>query len=88
MADLTNQQKEHNAYVPGYKAEHIKNHTWRTAENSAAYMLPKLQEMVKEKPNLKLLDCGAGPGTITASLAKYMPQGEPLGATRMCRQLY
>ncbi|CAK4034947.1 S-adenosyl-L-methionine-dependent methyltransferase [Lecanosticta acicola] len=68
--------KGHNAYVPGYKANHIKNHTWRTAENSAAYLLPKLQEMAREKPNLQLLDCGAGPGTITTSLAKYMPEGQ------------
>ncbi|KAK5114062.1 hypothetical protein LTR85_010368 [Meristemomyces frigidus] len=31
--------------------------------------------MATENPALKMLDVGAGSGTITASLAKYMPQG-------------
>lgn len=66
---------QHNAYVPGYKPAHIKNHTWRTAENSCAYLLPTLQSMAKSNPHLKLLDCGAGPGSISVSLAKYIPQG-------------
>ncbi|KAK4500216.1 hypothetical protein PRZ48_008402 [Zasmidium cellare] len=68
--------KEHNAYVPGYKPSHIQNHTWRTAENSAAYLLPTLQAKAKVNPHLRLLDCGAGPGSISVSLAKYIPQGE------------
>lgn len=66
---------EPNPYLPGYKESHIKNHTWRTAENSAAHLLPRLQALAAEKPNLQLLDFGCGVGTITASLAKYMPQG-------------
>ena len=68
--------KEHNAYLPGYRKKDIRNHEWRTAENSSAYLLPTLKSMVQAKPHLKLLDCGAGPGTITASLAKYMPDGQ------------
>lgn len=31
--------------------------------------------MVKAKPELQLLDVGAGPGSISVSLAKYLPQG-------------
>ena len=31
--------------------------------------------MVQANPNITLLDVGAGSGTISASLAKYMPQG-------------
>ncbi|KAF7190610.1 putative methyltransferase C1B3.06c [Pseudocercospora fuligena] len=67
--------QKHHAYVPGYKQEHIRPHAWRTAKNSAAYLLPKLQEMSSKKPDLQLLDCGAGPGTVSASFAKLIPQG-------------
>jgi len=66
----------HNSYVPGYKASHVSHHEWRTAENSAAYLLPTLQSMTRDNPELTLLDVGAGSGTISASLAKYMPQGQ------------
>ncbi|MEO7017337.1 MAG: methyltransferase domain-containing protein [Leifsonia sp.] len=41
----------------------MRSHRWRTAANSAAYLLPQLQ------PADRLLDVGAGPGTITADLA-------------------
>nr|POE63705.1 putative methyltransferase c1b3.06c [Quercus suber] len=63
-------------YVPGYKKSHLQHHEWRNAENSAAYLLPILQAKAREVPELKLLDVGAGSGTITASLAKYMPHGQ------------
>ncbi|KAF4994091.1 hypothetical protein FGRMN_6006 [Fusarium graminum] len=66
----------HNDYGHGYAASEVKHHEWRTAENSSAHLLPKLQAIVKENPKIKLLDVGAGSGTISASLAKYMPQGE------------
>jgi 2-polyprenyl-3-methyl-5-hydroxy-6-metoxy-1,4-benzoquinol methylase len=63
-------------YVPGHQQHHIKLHTMRTAENSSAYLLPTLQTMAKSQPRLKLLDCGAGPGSISVSLARYLPEGE------------
>ena len=66
---------EHNTYLSGYTANAVKHHEWRTAENSAAYLLPFLSQMESSKSNLKLLDVGAGSGTLTASLAKYMPNG-------------
>ncbi|KAK4616230.1 hypothetical protein CLAFUW4_10024 [Fulvia fulva] len=31
--------------------------------------------MAQANPSLKILDCGTGPGTVVASLSKYMPQG-------------
>nr|POE51653.1 putative methyltransferase c1b3.06c [Quercus suber] len=62
-------------YVPGYKNTHVQHHEWRNAENSAAFLIPVLQAKATETPDLKLLDVGAGSGTITASLAKYMPHG-------------
>lgn len=64
-------QQEHNTYLPGY-AE-VGHHEWRTAENSTPYLLPTLQHLSSNNPNLTLLDVGAGSGTITASLAKYIP---------------
>lgn len=62
-------------YTGNYNKSHIANHSWRTAENSAAYLISTIQTMAQEKPTLRLLDCGAGPGTLTASFSKYMPEG-------------
>lgn len=57
----------------------VKSHAARTAENQCQYMLPTLQRMVAVKPDLKLLDVGCGPGSITMSLAKYLPSGKAIG---------
>jgi SAM-dependent methyltransferase len=48
----------------------LRSHRWRTAENSAAYLLPYL------RPGQRLLDVGSGPGTITAELAELVAPGE------------
>ncbi|NUW38934.1 methyltransferase domain-containing protein [Nonomuraea rhodomycinica] len=50
-------------YTHGHHESVLRSHRWRTAENSAAYLLPHL------KPHMTLLDVGSGPGTITADLA-------------------
>ncbi|NUR90760.1 MAG: methyltransferase domain-containing protein, partial [Nonomuraea sp.] len=50
-------------YTHGHHESVLRSHRWRTAENSAAYLLPHL------KPHMSLLDVGSGPGTITADLA-------------------
>lgn len=68
----------HNKYEIGYATSQVKHHEWRTAENSAAYLLPHFQLLATTNPTLKLLDVGAGPGTISASLAKYIPEGHVL----------
>ncbi|TKA77691.1 hypothetical protein B0A55_04002 [Friedmanniomyces simplex] len=65
----------HNPYAPGYAPPQVAHHEWRTAENSAAYLLPSLRTMAASTPHLKLLDVGAGSGTISASLAAYIPLG-------------
>jgi len=62
---------EHNTYLPGYKT--VAHHEWRTVENSAPHLLAPLQRLATQNPNLKLLDVGAGSGTITASIVKYLP---------------
>lgn len=63
-------------YGPGHDASHVKHHEWRTAENSAGHLLPHLRRIVDVNPHLKLLDVGAGSGTISASLAQKMPEGQ------------
>jgi SAM-dependent methyltransferase len=50
-------------YTHGHDEPVLRSHRWRTAENSAAYLLPHL------KPHMMVLDVGSGPGTITADLA-------------------
>jgi SAM-dependent methyltransferase len=68
-------------YMPGHSASQVRHHEWRTAENSAAYLIPVLEEMTKNHsptasaPYPKLLDVGCGSGTITAAFAKYIPHG-------------
>lgn len=47
--------------------------TWRTAENSAGYLLPHL------RPGLRLVDVGSGPGTVTLDLARRVAPGAVLG---------
>lgn len=50
-------------YTHGHHESVLRSHRWRTAANSAAYLLPYLHQ------SDSLLDIGAGPGTITADLA-------------------
>jgi SAM-dependent methyltransferase len=47
--------------------------TWRTAANSAGYLLPHLS------PGLSLVDVMCGPGTITVDLARRLLPGGVLG---------
>jgi len=58
-----------NRYTHGHAESVLRSHRWRTAENSAAYLLPRL------RPGLSLLDVGSGPGTITADLAQLVAPG-------------
>jgi SAM-dependent methyltransferase len=56
-------------YTHGHHESVLRSHRWRTAENSAAYLLPHL------RPGQRLLDVGCGPGTITADLAALVAPG-------------
>lgn len=56
-------------YTHGHHESVLRSHRWRTAENSAAYLLPHLTA------GLNVLDVGCGPGTITADLAALVAPG-------------
>lgn len=64
---------ERATYTHGHHESVLRSHGWRTAENSAAYLLPYL------RPGLRLLDVGAGPGTITLDLARLVAPGVVTG---------
>ena len=46
-------------YTHGYNSSVLASHQWRTAKNSAEYLLPHLNT------SQHLLDVGSGAGTIT-----------------------
>ncbi|WP_336630802.1 MULTISPECIES: class I SAM-dependent methyltransferase [unclassified Microbacterium] len=54
------------SYTHGYHESVLRSHRTRTAQNSAAYLLPHLT------PGDHLLDVGAGAGTITADFAEIV----------------
>lgn len=56
-------------YTHGHHESVLRSHRWRTAENSAGYLLPHLSS------GLTVLDAGCGPGTITADLATIVTPG-------------
>ncbi len=60
-------------YTHGHHESVLRSHVWRSAENSAGYLLPHL------RPGLDLLDIGCGPGTITIDLAARVAPGRVLG---------
>ncbi|KAJ7919358.1 methyltransferase type 11 [Mycena leptocephala] len=63
-------------YTHGHHESVLRSHSWRTAQNSCAYLLSSLT------PNMHILDVGCGPGTITADLAKVVPEGHITGIER------
>jgi SAM-dependent methyltransferase len=61
-------------YTHGHHESVLRSHSWRTVENSAAYLAPHLQ------PGQQVLDVGCGPGTITAEIADRVgPAGSVVG---------
>lgn len=63
-------------YTHGHADSVLRSHRWRTAANSAAYLLPHL------RPGLRLLDVGCGPGTISADLAELVAPGAVIALDR------
>lgn len=61
-------------YTHGHHESVLRSHSWRTAQNSASYLLPYI------KPNMHILDVGCGPGTITLDFATLVgPTGHITG---------
>ena len=60
-------------YTHGHHESVLRSHRWRTAENSAGYLLPHL------RAGQHVLDVGCGPGTITLDLAPRVEPGFVVG---------
>ncbi|EST09191.1 Methyltransferase type 11 [Kalmanozyma brasiliensis GHG001] len=60
-------------YTQGHSEAVLRSHASRTAEDSAAFLLPHL------KRDAYILDVGCGPGTITTSFLKHIPNGRIVG---------
>lgn len=60
-------------YTHGHHESVLRSHLWRTAENSAGFLLAHLG------PDVHLLDVGCGPGNITADLASRVLAGSVVG---------
>ncbi|CAN8101648.1 unnamed protein product [Discula destructiva] len=65
--------REKATYAHGHHTSVVSSHARRTAQDSAAFLLPHLQ------PHYTILDVGCGPGTITADVAQLVPQGRVTG---------
>lgn len=60
-------------YIHGHHASVLRAHSWRTVENSAAYLAPYLVA------GCEVLDVGSGLGTITADIASRVTPGRVVG---------
>ena len=72
-SDPVTNDRERETYLHGHHASVLRSHGWRTAANSAAYLVPHL------RPGMDLLDVGCGPGTITVDLARLVAPGKVFG---------
>ncbi|GMA25347.1 hypothetical protein GCM10025864_31060 [Luteimicrobium album] len=64
---------ESESYTHGHHESVLRSHRWRTAANSAAYLVPHLAR------GNSLLDVGCGPATLTVDLARYVAPGRVVG---------
>ena len=60
-------------YKQGHTAATQIRHSSRNAENTCQYFTHLL------KPDMQILDVGCGPGSISASLARLIPEGKLIG---------
>jgi ubiquinone/menaquinone biosynthesis C-methylase UbiE len=60
-------------YTHGHHESVLRSHTWRTAENSAGFLLSHLRS------GQSVLDVGCGPGTISADIARLVAPGRVTG---------
>ena len=60
-------------YTHGHHESVLRSHKWRTVDNSAAYLAPRLT------CGISVLDLGCGPGTITADIGRRVAPGRVVG---------
>lgn len=70
---MTHSRQESESYTHGHHESVLRSHRWRTAQNSAGFLLPHL------RPTMALLDVGCGPGTVTVDLAERLHEGRVVG---------
>lgn len=70
-----------NRYTHGHHESVLRSHLWRTADNSAGFLLAHLRE------DAHVLDVGCGPGNITADLAARVPRGSVVGVDQSAEVL-
>ena len=68
--------KRAETYTLGYGQGSMEWMTSRTAEGHGAFLLPFLT------PDMRLLDCGCGPGTLTIGFARHVAPGDAIGIDR------
>lgn len=69
-------ERSQGVYTHGHHESVLRGHRRRTAQDSAAYLLPYL------RPGLSVLDIGCGPGTITVDLAARVLPGSVTAVER------
>ena len=73
LTDPQRMSSTSDTYLHGHHDSVLRSHRWRTAENSAGYLLARLPA------DARVLDVGCGPGTITVDLAARVPDGQVTG---------
>jgi ubiquinone/menaquinone biosynthesis C-methylase UbiE len=71
-----NEQKPEDVYTHGHHESVVRAHASRTAENSAAFVIPHLTA------GTSLLDVGCGPGSITCDFAELVAPAKVVGLDR------
>ena len=67
------EQQQAAVYTTDHSSSVLETHSWRTASNSAAYLLPHVNA------TSEILDIGCGPGSITIDFARHAPKGHVTG---------
>ena len=70
---MADEPLRHELYTHGHAPAVVRQHAQRTAGEAAAFILPHL------RPDMRLLDVGCGPGSITRGLAERLPAGQVVG---------